>query len=129
MLGSRLKLNRSGAPWFYGFCAACVLAGAAFVWEAPNLIWLTVWAQIVNALLLPMVVGFLVVLATSSLPIQTGCAGGISVSSSSPRRLLAHAACSARSKVFCRRLGAATRSFTLKRGYPTSFFGLQRDCC
>ena len=42
--------------------------GAAFVWEAPNLIWLTVWAQIVNALLLPMVVGFLVVLAASSLP-------------------------------------------------------------
>jgi Mn2+/Fe2+ NRAMP family transporter len=56
------------APWFYGVYAACVLGGAAFVWGVPNLIWLTVWAQIVNALLLPMVVGFLVVLATSSLP-------------------------------------------------------------
>ena len=53
--------------WFNGVYAACVLGGAAFVWAIPNLIWLTVWAQIVNALLLPMVVGFLVVLATSSL--------------------------------------------------------------
>ena len=45
----------------------CVLGGSAFVWAIPNLLWLTVWAQIVNALLLPMVVGFLVVLASSSL--------------------------------------------------------------
>jgi hypothetical protein len=53
---------------FYGVYAACVLGGAAFVWEVPNLVWLTVWAQIVNALLLPMVVIFLVVLAFSRLP-------------------------------------------------------------
>jgi Mn2+/Fe2+ NRAMP family transporter len=56
------------APLFYGAYAACVLGGAAFVWEIPNLVWLTVWAQIVNAFLLPMVVIFLVALAFSRLP-------------------------------------------------------------
>jgi lipopolysaccharide export LptBFGC system permease protein LptF len=33
-----------------------------------NLVWLTVWAQIVNAFLLPIVVIFLVILAVSVLP-------------------------------------------------------------
>jgi len=56
------------APMFYGVYAACVLGGAALVWGVPNLVWLTVWAQIVNVFLLPMVVIFLVVLACSSLP-------------------------------------------------------------
>jgi hypothetical protein len=53
---------------FYGVYAACVLGGAAFVWEVPNLVWLTVYEQIVNAFLLPMVVIFLFVLAFSRLP-------------------------------------------------------------
>ena len=52
----------------YGAYAACVLGGAAFARAIPNLVWLTVRAQIVNAFLLPMVVIFLVVLAFSSLP-------------------------------------------------------------
>ena len=56
------------APWFYAVYSACVLTGAAFVWWVPNLIWLTVWAQIVNVFLLPMVLGFLVILAASILP-------------------------------------------------------------
>jgi len=56
------------APIFYGVYAACVLGGAALVWGVPNLVWLTVWAQIVNVFLLPMVVIFLVVLAFSRLP-------------------------------------------------------------
>jgi Mn2+/Fe2+ NRAMP family transporter len=56
------------APWLYGLYAACVLGGAASVWLVPNLVWLTVWAQVVNALLLPMVVIFLVLLAISVLP-------------------------------------------------------------
>ena len=64
------------APMFYGVYAACVLGGAAFVWEVPNLVWLTVWAQIVNAFLLPMVVIFLVVLAFSSLPHPHRLRGG-----------------------------------------------------
>ena len=57
-----------GAPWFYAVCAACVLVGAALAGTIPNLIWLTIVAQIVNVFLLPMVLGFLVVLAASSLP-------------------------------------------------------------
>jgi Mn2+/Fe2+ NRAMP family transporter len=56
------------APIFYGVYAACVLGGAALVWGVPNLVWLTVWAQIVNVFLLPMIVIFLVVLAFSRLP-------------------------------------------------------------
>jgi Mn2+/Fe2+ NRAMP family transporter len=56
------------APMFYGVYAACVLGGAVLVWGVPNLVWLTVWAQIVNAFLLPMVVIFLVILAFSSMP-------------------------------------------------------------
>jgi Mn2+/Fe2+ NRAMP family transporter len=56
------------APVFYGVYAACVLGGAAVVWAVPNLVWLTVWAQILNAFLLPMVVIFLVVLAFTRLP-------------------------------------------------------------
>ncbi len=58
------------APLFYGVYAACVVGGAAVVWAVPNLVWLTVWAQIVNAFLLPMVVIFLVALAISVLPQQ-----------------------------------------------------------
>jgi Mn2+/Fe2+ NRAMP family transporter len=56
------------APMFYGVYGACVLGGAAFVWATPNLVWLTIWAQVVNALLLPMVVIFLIILAISTLP-------------------------------------------------------------
>jgi len=53
---------------FYGVDAACVLGGAALVWAVRDLVWLTVWAQIVNAFLLPIVVIFLVMLAISVLP-------------------------------------------------------------
>jgi Mn2+/Fe2+ NRAMP family transporter len=53
---------------FYGVYGACVLGGAAFVWAIPNLVWLTIWAQVVNALLLPLVVVFLILLAISTLP-------------------------------------------------------------
>jgi Mn2+/Fe2+ NRAMP family transporter len=55
------------APWFYAVYAACVLMGTALAWTIPNLVWLTIAAQIVNVFLLPMVLGFLVVLAASSL--------------------------------------------------------------
>jgi len=56
------------APMFYGVYAACVLGGAAVVWAVRDLVWLTVWAQIINAFLLPMVIIFLVILAVSVLP-------------------------------------------------------------
>jgi Mn2+/Fe2+ NRAMP family transporter len=56
------------APRFYAVYTACVVGGALSVWAVPNLVWLTIWAQIVNAFLLPMVVIFLVALAISVLP-------------------------------------------------------------
>jgi hypothetical protein len=56
------------AGWFYGAYAACVAASAALVWSMPNLLWLNITAQVLNAFLLPMVIGFLVALAAQALP-------------------------------------------------------------
>jgi Mn2+/Fe2+ NRAMP family transporter len=94
-------------PFFNGVYAVCVIGGAAFVWAIPNLIWLTVWAQILNALLLPMVVGLLVAWPNRLCRNPTDCAVGISVWSSSLQRLPAYAASPAPSTVFFRRPGAA----------------------
>ena len=46
---------------------SCVGA-AALVWSVPNLVWLNIAAQVLNAFLLPLVIGFLVALATKTLP-------------------------------------------------------------
>jgi Mn2+/Fe2+ NRAMP family transporter len=54
--------------WFVAVYAACVIGGAALVLLAPNLIWLTISAQVVNALLMPLVVGLLIVLTAAHLP-------------------------------------------------------------
>lgn len=56
------------APWFYGVYAVAVAASAALVGVARNLVWLNVGAQIVNALLLPLVLGLLIALAARALP-------------------------------------------------------------
>ena len=56
------------AKWFYGVYAACVVGSAAVVWLVPDLIWLTIAAQVLNAFLLPLVIGFLVALAVNALP-------------------------------------------------------------
>jgi Mn2+/Fe2+ NRAMP family transporter len=56
------------ATWFYGIYALCVLGSAALVGLAPNLIWLTIAAQVLNAFLLPLVIGLLVALAVKALP-------------------------------------------------------------
>jgi Mn2+/Fe2+ NRAMP family transporter len=56
------------AGWFYGVYAACVAGSAAVVWFASNLIWLNVAAQVLNAFLMPLVIGFLVALAVKALP-------------------------------------------------------------
>jgi hypothetical protein len=95
-------LSRS-APWFYAVYAACVLVGAALAGTLPNLIWLTIAAQIINVFLLPMVLGFLVVLAALSLSGPGRVRGWYLSLSSPPRRRLAHALCSGRSTVFSRR--------------------------
>ncbi len=56
------------ARWFYGVYAASVVGGAAFVGLWPDLVALNIGVQVMNALLLPVVLGFLVALARRALP-------------------------------------------------------------
>jgi Mn2+/Fe2+ NRAMP family transporter len=51
------------APWFYGIYAATLVAGALIVVSGVNLVSLSVGVQVMNALLLPIVLGFLYLLA------------------------------------------------------------------
>jgi Mn2+/Fe2+ NRAMP family transporter len=63
-----LELKPLQARWFYGVYAVCVVAGATLVAVWPNLVSLNVGVQVMNALLLPVVLGFLIALAVFSLP-------------------------------------------------------------
>jgi Mn2+/Fe2+ NRAMP family transporter len=63
------------ARWFYGVYAACVVGGALFVWAWPDLVALNVGVQVMNALLLPVVMGFLIALARRALPRERRLAG------------------------------------------------------
>ncbi len=56
------------ARWFYGVYALAVVAGAVLVGVAPNLVSLNVGVQVMNALMLPLVLGFLIALAAKALP-------------------------------------------------------------
>jgi len=56
------------ARLFYGAYAALVAGGALLVVATPSLVRLAVDVQILNALLLPLLLGFLVVLAARALP-------------------------------------------------------------
>jgi Mn2+/Fe2+ NRAMP family transporter len=56
------------AKWFYGVYAGCVLIGAVLVALVPNLVFLNIAVEVMNALLLPMVLGFLIALAIFALP-------------------------------------------------------------
>jgi Mn2+/Fe2+ NRAMP family transporter len=56
------------APLFYGLYSAAVVGGAALVLTSGSLVRLAVQVEIVNALLLPLAVGSLVVLAFRVLP-------------------------------------------------------------
>lgn len=56
------------ARWFYGVYAICVIGGALFVGLWPDLVSLNVAVQVMNALLLPVVLGFLIALARLALP-------------------------------------------------------------
>jgi Mn2+/Fe2+ NRAMP family transporter len=51
------------APWFYGIYTASLVAGALLVASGVNLVSLSVGVQVMNALLLPIVLGFLYLLA------------------------------------------------------------------
>ncbi len=56
------------ARWFYGVYALAVLGATLAVAIAPNLVSLNVGVQVMNAFLLPVVLGFLVALAARALP-------------------------------------------------------------
>ena len=56
------------ARWFYAVYALCVIGGCLVVGFWPNLVSLNVGVQVMNALLLPLVLGFLIALACRALP-------------------------------------------------------------
>jgi Mn2+/Fe2+ NRAMP family transporter len=51
------------APWFYGIYTVTLVAGALLIVSGVNLVSLSVGVQVMNALLLPIVLGFLYLLA------------------------------------------------------------------
>ncbi len=56
------------ASWFYGIYAVAVIGGSVLVGLWPDLVSLNIDVQIMNALLLPLVLGFLIALAVKALP-------------------------------------------------------------
>ncbi|HEX9046711.1 MAG TPA: divalent metal cation transporter [Verrucomicrobiae bacterium] len=56
------------APWFYGIYVLSLLLGAAIVLSGVNLVKLAIGVNVMNALLLPIVLGFLFLLARKALP-------------------------------------------------------------
>ena len=56
------------AGWFYFVFSGSILAGAVVVAFWPNLVALNIGVQVMNALLLPLVLGFLIALAVRALP-------------------------------------------------------------
>ena len=56
------------APWFYIVFSVGVTGGALIVALVPDLVALSVGVEVMNALLLPLVLGFLVALALKALP-------------------------------------------------------------
>ena len=63
------------ARWFYGVYLVCVVGGAGAVALSPDLVSLNVGVQVMNALLLPLVLGFLIRLAMVALPPQRRLGG------------------------------------------------------
>lgn len=63
-----LEHHPRDAPWFYGIFSLCLVAGGALVATGINLVQLSVAVEVMNALLLPIVLGFLYLLAIKTLP-------------------------------------------------------------
>jgi Mn2+/Fe2+ NRAMP family transporter len=63
-----LEYYPSQARWFYAVYGVCVVGGALLVGIAPDLVSLNVAVQVMNALMLPLVLGFLIALAVRALP-------------------------------------------------------------
>jgi Mn2+/Fe2+ NRAMP family transporter len=71
-----LEFHPLKAKWFYGVYTLCVIGGALVVGLVPDLISLNVGVQVMNALLLPIVLGFLIRLAMVTLPEERRLKGG-----------------------------------------------------
>jgi Mn2+/Fe2+ NRAMP family transporter len=56
------------ARWFYAVYALTVVASAVLIGVAPDLVSLNVGVQVMNAFMLPIVLGFLIALAVKALP-------------------------------------------------------------
>ena len=69
-LGASRSLDHSPAqaPWFYGAMAAMLGGGGALVASGADLVRLSIAAGVANAVLLPVVLGFLFFLARRALP-------------------------------------------------------------
>ena len=63
-----LELKPFAAKWFYEIYALAAIGAAALVGVAPDLVWLNVAAQVLNAFLLPPLVGLLIALSVVALP-------------------------------------------------------------
>jgi Mn2+/Fe2+ NRAMP family transporter len=63
------------ALWFYGIYSLCVVGGCVLVAVAPDLVSLNVAVQVMNAFLLPVVLGFLIALAARALPAKVRLRG------------------------------------------------------
>ena len=64
------------APWFYGSLSLMLVAGGALVASGIDLVSLSIAAGVLNALLLPLVLGFLYGLARTALPAPLRLRGG-----------------------------------------------------
>jgi Mn2+/Fe2+ NRAMP family transporter len=63
-----LEYHPKDAPWFYSIYVLTLIAGAALVSSGINLINLNIGIEVMNALLLPIVLTFLFLLAVKALP-------------------------------------------------------------
>ncbi len=63
-----LEHNPRRAPWFYGIYTGMLVIGGIIVVSGINLVNLSVAVQVMNAALLPIVLGFLYLLALKALP-------------------------------------------------------------
>ena len=70
LTGYRRSLANSPreAPWFYLIYVLILVVGVVIIWSGVNIVDLNIAIQVMNALLLPIVLGFLVVLAFKALP-------------------------------------------------------------
>jgi Mn2+/Fe2+ NRAMP family transporter len=63
-----LEMHPLEAHWFYAVYSLCVVFGAVVVAVWPDLVSLNVAVQVMNAFMLPLVLGFLIALAVKALP-------------------------------------------------------------